>query len=73
MRSSPLRTEASTWQRVRIVTHNQKNPNGIHELPQLEKQIFGDRDYFRKLYRTSVLFGAPLDSGREWEYVCGGR
>ncbi len=35
-------------------------------------QIFGDHDYFKKLYRTSVLFGAPLDSGGKWEYVCGG-
>ena len=35
-------------------------------------QIFNDRDYFKKLYRTSVLFGAPLGAGGEWEYVCGG-
>ena len=35
-------------------------------------RIFGDRDYFQQLYRTSVLFGAPLDSGDDWEYVTGG-
>ena len=35
-------------------------------------RIFGDRDYFKQLYRTSVLFGAPLDSGDDWEYVTGG-
>ena len=35
-------------------------------------RIFDDRDYFKQLYRTSVLFGAPLDSGEEWEYVTGG-
>ena len=35
-------------------------------------RIFGDRDYFNQLYRTSVLFGAPLKSGEEWEYVTGG-
>ena len=35
-------------------------------------RIFGDRDYFRKLYRTSVLFGAPLKTAGQWEYVTGG-
>lgn len=35
-------------------------------------RIFGDRDYFQKLYRTSVLFGAPLRSGDQWQYVAGG-
>ena len=35
-------------------------------------RIFGDRDYFKQLYRTSVLFGAPLQSGGDWEYVAGG-
>ena len=35
-------------------------------------RIFGDRVYFKQLYRTSVLFGAPLKSGDDWEYVAGG-
>ena len=35
-------------------------------------RIFGDRDYFKQLYRTSVLFGAPLHLGDDWEYVSGG-
>ena len=35
-------------------------------------RIFDDRDYFKQLYRTSVLFGAPLESGEKWEYVTGG-
>ena len=35
-------------------------------------RIFGDRDYFKQLYRTSVLFGAPLKLGDDWEYVAGG-
>ena len=35
-------------------------------------RIHGDRDYFKQLYRTSVLFGAPLNSGGKWEYVAGG-
>ena len=35
-------------------------------------RIFGDQDYFEQLYRTSVLFGAPLDSGDDWQYVTGG-
>jgi len=35
-------------------------------------RIFDDREYFKKLYRTSVLFGAPLRTWDEWEYVCGG-
>ena len=35
-------------------------------------RIFGDRDYFKKLYRTLVLFGAPLDTSDEWQYVAGG-
>ena len=35
-------------------------------------RIFDDRDYFKQLYRTSVLFGAPLKSGEDWEYVTGG-
>lgn len=35
-------------------------------------RIFDDRDYFQKLYRTSVLFGAPLRTGDQWQYVTGG-
>ena len=35
-------------------------------------RIFGDRSYFKRLYRTSVLFGAPLQTNDEWEYVTGG-
>ena len=35
-------------------------------------KIFDDRDLFKKLYRTSVLFGAPLKTGDQWEYVTGG-
>ena len=35
-------------------------------------RIFGDRNYFKKLYRTSVLFGAPLSVGDQWQYVTGG-
>ena len=35
-------------------------------------KIFGDRRLFKKLYRTSVLFGAPLKTGDEWQYVSGG-
>ena len=35
-------------------------------------RIFGDRHFFKKLYRTSVLFGAPLKSNDQWEYVTGG-
>ena len=35
-------------------------------------RIFGDRHYFKRLYRTSVLFGAPLKIGGQWEYVTGG-
>lgn len=35
-------------------------------------RIFDDRDYFQKLYRTSVLFGAPLKTGGQWQYVTGG-
>ena len=35
-------------------------------------RIFGDRNYFKKLYRTSVLFGAPLKVKDKWQYVTGG-
>ncbi|WP_372368927.1 hypothetical protein [Candidatus Uabimicrobium sp. HlEnr_7] len=35
-------------------------------------RIHGDRDYFNKIYRTSVLFGTSLSSGGKWQYVTGG-
>ncbi|BBM87862.1 hypothetical protein [Candidatus Uabimicrobium amorphum] len=35
-------------------------------------RIHGDRSYFKKIYRTSVLFGAPLYSKGKWQYVAGG-
>ncbi len=35
-------------------------------------RIHKDKSYFKKLYRTSVIFGAPRSSGDKWQYVTGG-
>jgi hypothetical protein len=35
-------------------------------------RIHGDRDYYRRLFATSYLFGAPLDRGDGRKYVSGG-
>jgi len=35
-------------------------------------RVHGDYDFFRALYRTSYLVGAPLTRGNTQTYVCGG-